>query len=98
MNEPRLVLRLGLLAQVTHIHFDDVAFTTEVVTPDTVKDDIASQYLTRVTHKQFKQLVFFGGQIDGMFTTVGAVGTGIECEVGETEDLRAAGGRGTAKQ
>src|SRR5262245_8888394 len=55
MNQAGSTLGLGFLAQVAHINLDDIALPSKVITPNPVKNYVAGQNLSRITHKQFEE-------------------------------------------
>ena len=52
MDQAIFSLSFQLLAQVANIHLDDIALTTKVISPDTIKDHIASEHLAGVTQEE----------------------------------------------
>ena len=57
MNQARHTILLRFLAQVAHIHFDNVTFTTKIIIPNAIKNNFAGKHLTGMAQEEFEQLI-----------------------------------------
>src|SRR5207248_10278757 len=64
LDQPRLAARLRLAPQVADVDVERVRREAEVVTPDTLEDDRASEHLARVEQKQLEQRELRAGELD----------------------------------
>src|SRR5262249_30770649 len=56
LDQPRLAVRLGLAAEVADVDVERVRRQAEVVAPDALEDERASQDLARVPQEQLEQV------------------------------------------
>src|SRR6266508_3951837 len=77
VNQARLARRFELLAQITDIHLDDIAFAAEVVAPYTIVNHFTREHLLRMAHKQLEQLILLGREIDSASADMCFVRRGI---------------------
>src|SRR5258708_11604046 len=87
MQQPRLALGFGFLAQVTHINLNDVALAAKVVVPDAIKDQIAGQDLAWIAHEQFEQFILFSRQVNWTLRTQRTMSSSVQFEIANVQDF-----------
>ena len=91
VDQARLAVCLGLAAQVADVDLERVRRGPEVVAPDAVEDHVARQHLARVAQEQLEQEELGPGQLDRPVAAADLARARVERQVGEREQLVAAG-------
>src|SRR5690625_1547129 len=87
-----------LVAQVAHIHVDDVGAWIEVEAPDPGEELLAAEDLVGVAHELLQQRVFAGGELDRLLPHERPARTHVEGEVSHPQYGRLPRVRGTKPQ
>src|SRR5262245_33398456 len=72
---------LDFLAQVAHVHFNDIGLTKKIIAPDTVENGLTIQYLPWITHKEMQEIVFCCRQFDLPSATGNFARGGIQAQI-----------------
>ena len=93
MNELLAATSVDLVAQVVHVHINDVGEGVEVLIPHVFGDHGPGEDTARVPHQVFEQGIFFQGQVNPLPPSDDFTGRRIKDEV---IDLEYAGALGSA--
>src|SRR5258707_10207262 len=86
VDQSQLAIRFQLLAQITDVHFQHIAFAAEVIAPYAVKDHLTRQDLLGVTQKELQQFRFLGCQRHEAIAARSLARTGIKSKIGEFQN------------
>jgi hypothetical protein len=91
LNELLAATSVDFVAQIVHVHIDDVRKCVKVLVPDMLGDHGSGEDAASVPHHIFKQGIFFEGQVDPLSSPDYFAGGRVEDEIIDLEYTGALG-------
>src|SRR5262245_37595527 len=89
VNQARTPAALELLANVSHVHVDDVAVAVGTEVVDAARDLFAAHDFALAGREKFEDSVFARGELDDFAAASHFVQGGVDFEIGDTHHRRA---------
>src|SRR5262245_50574769 len=92
LNELLAATSVDLVAQIVHVHIDDVRKCVKILVPHMLGDHRSGEDAARVPHQIFEQRIFLEGQVDPLSSPGYFTGRRVEDEIIDLEYARALSG------